>query len=142
MALDMKPIEDAILTRLNTLPQEFYDTEVPDGVTPPVSGTLVKPYGVVYFGGPVRTGTDRHLTSSRNDTNTGFCTVQIVAQRAGDVRSVADRVTDLMTGYIPPDAGEMTLAGSMGYSSARNETGPTMYYREIGFTYMCNLVWA
>jgi hypothetical protein len=141
MSLDSTPAELAILTRLNTLAPEFYDSEVPDEVQIVVTDGLFKPYGVVYFGGPLRDSRDHHITSTRNDTTVLYCTVQVIAARASEARTVRNQVVQLMAGYRPPDCGEMILEGGMSYSRAADNELPQHYLREVAFSMRSNLSW-
>lgn len=143
MSTDTAPIEADILAVLRAGTNiEWHDSEMPEDSTLVVTNGLFSPYGVVYFGGPVRTGTDRSLVSTRHDLNQMYCTVQINAPRAAEAKLLKDAAVDLLNGYRPPEAGELSLEGGMGYSrnSSSNEL-PTVYVREIGFSCVMNLAW-
>lgn len=135
MSLDTTQSELDIVTRLKTVIPRVYETEVPDGTVP-----IVYPLIVVYFGEPTRTGRDRGIVSTRNDTLRAFCTVQIQAKDASAARVIANKVRTTMTGYRPTDCGEMVLEGGSAYpSSAASIVQPTIYYREIGYSWLTNL---
>lgn len=136
MALETKPAEDAILARLKQIHPRWWAVEVPPGTPTPAV-----PYGIVYFGGPIRAAGDHHITSVKNDTQIGYCTVQTVSSTYESARAVNDRVRKELTGFIPPDCGEMIPEGSMTYARGTDDVAPTKYYRETGFTYRTNLSW-
>ena len=143
MSLDTAPIEEDILAVLRTgTPLRWFDGEAPDDASLPVTNGLFPPYGVVYFGGPVRAAGDHGIVSSRHDTHIVYCTVQINAARSSEAKLVKDQAVNLLAGHKPPDAGEMILEGGVGYSrNATNNELPTVYVREVAFTMRSNLAW-
>jgi hypothetical protein len=136
MSLSTSSVEDAIEERLKTINPRVYISEVPDDVSTPKS-----PYIVVYFGGPIRAAGDHHITSSRNDTNIFYCTVQVIGRTDKAARDVNNLIRDSLTGFRPPDCGEMVLEGGLSYSSGNGDTKPTDYYRETGYSMRTNLSW-
>lgn len=139
MALDTTPTEKDIKTQVESLfpsTPRVWVSAVPDDMPTPKY-----PYAVLYFGMPVRIGTDHHITSTRNDTLRGFVTVQWISQNDDSCRDMANKTRALLTGYRPVDSGEMLLEGGTSYSSANGGVKPTLYYRETGFSYLTNLSW-
>lgn len=133
MTLNLTPEED-ILSRVQTnVLSRTYDTEVPEGTTP------AYPYVVVYFGTPVRSASDHHITSTRNDTLIGYVTVQVISKDAVSARAIASKAQGELTGYRPVDSGEMILDGGTAYSRVATDTKPTRFYRELAFSYRTNL---
>jgi len=137
--MPLSPIltEDAITARLATIVPRVYTTEVPDGVAP------VYPYIVVYFGTPVRMARGRNLMSTRQDAMRGYCMIEVAAPTDAAARAVQGAVIESLTGYRPTNAGEMTLEGGAGggYSRAATGTNPTVYYREVAYSWVTNLAW-
>ena len=133
MSLDTTAAEAAIIARLATTLSRVYVTEVPDNVTP------VYPLIVVYFGDPVRIGTDRGIVSTRNDTQRGFAVIQVQAPTDDAARIIKNKIRVSMVGYRPTDCGEMVLEGGYGYSKAATGVKPTIYYREVGMSWLTNL---
>jgi hypothetical protein len=137
MSLATAPLEDDIVSIVSAILPRVYVSQVPADVpTPQV------PYIVLYFGGPIRTAGDHHITSTRNDTTMGFCTVQVISETDTSARDVNDRVRDALVGHRPPDAGEMVLENGLSYSRGNNEVTPTKYYRESGYSFRSNLQWS
>lgn len=141
MSLETAPIEEAIESRLDAnMAQQIFNSEAPEDAELAIVNGLFKPYLVLYFGGPVRAQGDHHIVSTRHDTTIFYCTVQVNAARYTEARDIKDRVVELLTGFRPPNAGEMILEGGMGYSrNAGSKELPTVYVRETAFTMRANL---
>lgn len=133
MSLDTTLAEADIVVRLKTITPRVYVTEVPDNVTP------VYPLIVIYFGDPVRIATDKGIVSTRNDTLRGFAVIQVQAPTDTVARDIKNKVRVSMPGYRPTDCGEMVLEGGYGYSKAATSVKPTIYYREVGMSWLTNL---
>lgn len=131
--LDTTQTEVDIENRIKTVMPRVWVTEVPMGVNPG------DPYAVVYFGDPIRTATDHHITSTRNDTLRGYFTVQVIASTEAAARAVKNRIKNALVGYVPTDSGEIMSEGGMSYSAANTSGSSTKYYREMGFSYFTNL---
>jgi len=139
MSLDTEPTEKDIQNRIEALfpgTPRVWVSAVPDGVVTPKT-----PYCILYFGMPVRIGTDRHITSVRNDTMRGFVTVQWVSEDDDSARAMMNKTRAALIGYRPVDSGEMVAEGGTAYSSPSTTIKPTLYYRETGFTYLTNVTW-
>jgi len=128
--------EDAITARVQSVAPRVWVNEVPDDVLTPAM-----PYVVLYFGGPIRAAFDHHIAGSRNDTLVAYCTAQVISETDTSARDVADRVRDALSGFIPPNCGELTIEGGLSYSNASNTVPPTKFYREVGATFRTNLQW-
>jgi hypothetical protein len=137
MSLDTAPIEDDIVAIVRAVVPRVWVSEVPDDVPTPAY-----PYAVVYFGGPIRSARDHHITSTRNDTTWGYCTVRVVSSTDTSARDVNNRIRDALVGHAPPDAGEMYLEGGLQFSNGSGIAPPTKYFRETGYSYACNLSWS
>jgi hypothetical protein len=136
MSLNTAPAEDDIEAAVRAvIPRVFVD-EVPDNEPTPKY-----PYAMLYFGGPIRAAGDHHMTSTRNDTNILYCTVQVLSQTSKSARDVNNRIREALVGHRPPDCGEMVLEGGLAYSSGNGDTKPTIYYRETGYSMRTNLSW-
>lgn len=140
MALGLKPIQDAIQARLDTLPQEVYVVEVPDDTKLPKSSNgTIKPYIVISLGGPYRAARGRGIVSSRHDVNIASLSVQVVALTAAAGDIILDQVLNLMVGWSAPDTGEFTVEGGSNGSNADGSVKPTKYFRFAFFSFRCNL---
>lgn len=137
MTLATAALEDDIVATVKaaTNPRVFV-SEVPTDIPTPQY-----PYTVIYFGGPVRSARDHHITSTRNDTNIGYCTVEVVSTTDTSARDVNDRIRNALVGHRPPDSGEMVLEGGLAQSRGSDEVRPTLYYRTTGYSYRTNLGW-
>lgn len=136
MTLDTGPFEDAIKARVQSVTPRVFVSEVP-----PDEPTPAMPYVILYFGGPIRSGRDHHITSVRNDTQIGYCTAQVISKTDTSARDVNNLVRNALVGYRPPDCGEMIPGGGLAYSNGSNDVRPTKYYRESGYTFATNLGW-
>jgi hypothetical protein len=135
--LDTGPLEDDIEAVVRTVCSRVWVSEIPDDVPTPQT-----PYIIIYFGGPIRSAADHHITSTRNDTMIGYCTVQVVSKTDKSARDVNNLVRNALVGHRPPDAGEMVSEGGLAYSRGNNDVTPTKYYRETGYSYRTNLQWS
>lgn len=135
MSLDTGPTEAAIEAEIKTTlgHDRVYVTQVPDGLTPKY------PYVVLYYGEPIRSARDRHITTTRDDVLVGYVTVQVISTTDSSANAVKNRIKNALTGFRPIDSGEMVLEGGMAYSDADTRVSPTRYFRELGFTYRTNL---
>ena len=124
---------------LSTGPWDVYADEVPEDGTINWKNGLFDPFVVVYFGGPIRSGTDRSLISTRYDSTVLTCTVEVYAPKAQDARSIKGKITDMLTGFRPTDCGELTIALTNQYSRASNNVRPTNYISAVGFSCVSNL---
>lgn len=134
MSLETAPLEDDIKATVQAVTPRVFVSEIPDDLATPAF-----PYVVIYFGGPVRSARDHHISSTRNDTTIGYCTVQVVSETDTSARDVNDRIRNALVGHRPPDCGEMVLEGGIARSNGNNEVKPTRYYRETGYSYRSNL---
>lgn len=134
--LDTGPLEDDIEAVVKTVCTRTWVSEIPSDVATPQM-----PYVILYFGGPIRSASDHHITSVRNDTMIGYCTVQVVSSTDKSARDVNNRIRNALVGYRPTDAGEMASEGGLAYSRGNNDVKPTKYYRETGYSYRTNLSW-
>jgi hypothetical protein len=134
MTLITGPYEDDIKATVQGVISRVFISEVPGDLPTPAF-----PYVVIYFGGPIRSGRDHHITSTRNDTTISYCTVQVVSETDTSARDVNDRIRNALVGHRPPDCGEMVLEGGLARSNGTNEVKPTRYYRETGYSFRSNL---
>lgn len=125
----------------NNLPLTVYDSIVPEDADIVLTNGLFNPFVVVYSGGPIRSGTDHHISGSRNDTTVLYWTIAVYAPTADVPGVVAGQILNLLAGYKPPDCGEMLLEGGLSYSRGSNTVRPTQYVREIAFNARSNLSW-
>lgn len=143
MALEVSPAIDSVLDRVKSaLPHNaVYESEVPQGVSPPNQGGLLLPYIVAYFGNPVRSARDHHIVGSRNDTNIMWVSFDVIAPTAKAAREVRDKLISALVDFKPEDAGPMLLEGQSKFSDGNNNAPPTAFYAHAWFTFRHNLSW-
>lgn len=141
MTLKTTGFETSVISRITTQYPNLavYDSEVPEDSDIQYTNGLFSPFVVVYFGGPIRAARDRGIVSTRNDSTILYCTLEVYAPRSDTARAVRDNLVDLLTGFIPPDCGEMSLEGGFSSSRASTTVRPTQYIRSLAFTTRGNL---
>ena len=101
---------------------------------------VMKPFYVVYYGGPIRGGTGRSLVSTRRDSYILYVTIEAVAARARDASVMKGKVIDKMLGYLPYDCTELQIRTSSAYSKGANDLRPTQYIETVTFTCYSNTI--
>lgn len=130
---------DAIIDHLATQSgEDVHDTENEDELLGNLHG-LFKPFYIMYFGGPVRAAHGRGITSSRNDVNIMWCQATAVAPTKDSRNLLLDKAINILTGWHPPDSGEMILEGGMAFSIANTTVRPSKYMKNLTWTYRTNL---
>lgn len=137
--MQLSKSEADILARLEVMPFDVWEDEIPDGksVTKNSAGDIL-PYVSVFFGEATPTESGRGIVSVVDDPKRAFCTVQCSAIRSKDTRDLRDLVVTLLEGFRPFDSGEMSIMGGVRYRAASTEIMPTMYIREVAFGYITN----
>lgn len=134
--MNIAEVENAIVDRLRTkVVPRVYVSEVPTQDEPPL------PFIVIAFNFPIRTARDRHLTNVRNDTRIGIASLRVVSSDIDSANAIMDKVDDYLTGWEPPNSGQMIPEFNTRFSSAGTTTQPTRYYRTMGYTFRTNLNW-
>jgi hypothetical protein len=141
MSLDLLSVQDEITTKLKELAQDVYETTAPDDsrLRFDING-MILPYIVVEFADMYDDTTASGILSSRYDVKTSYIVVSCVGPTQRSARQVTQLVRDKLTGFIPSDAGELTLAGG-GLSYTVADPKPNRFVSEIGFTFKVNTVW-
>lgn len=141
MSLNLLAVQDQITAKLNELPQDVYETAVPDNEKVRHDNKLFLPYIVVFYGDMTESARGRGITSVRQNLGVSFAIVRCIAPTDRAAKQVAGLVRDKLTGFKPTDAGEMRLsAGGTSYAESDNSTAPTRYITEIPFTFVVNTV--
>jgi hypothetical protein len=141
MALDLLTIQDDITARLRELPQDVYETAVPDETKLRFDANgIILPYIVIEYSDMYEMPGANGILSTRIDTKMSYAVVSCVGPTERSVRQVANLVRDKLTGYVPADAGEMKLAGG-GVSYTMPESKLNRYMNELSFTFPVNIVW-
>lgn len=141
MSLNLLAVQDQITAKLNELPQDVYETAVPDNEKVKHDNKLFLPYIVVFYGDMTESARGRGITSVRQNLGVSFAIVRCIAPTDRAAKQVAGLVRDKLTGFKPTDAGEMRLsAGGTSYVESDNSTAPTRYITEIPFTFVVNTV--
>jgi hypothetical protein len=141
MSLNLLAVQDSIVTKLNELAQDVYETTAPDDSKLKFDANgMVLPYIVVEFADMYDNPTASGILSTKYDVKTSYIVVSCVGPTERSSRQVAQVVRDKLTGYSPADAGELTLAGG-GLSYTVADIKPNRYVAEIGFTFPVNTIW-
>lgn len=141
LALDPMPVYRQVeVVARSSSAAPIYVAEIPDDdaleYTP---DGMLKPFVVLYFGGPIRSAGDHSLVSSRNDTTILYFTVECYAGREWDAVSLKGHFLDVLCGLTGDDFSELILNGSMSYSRSSNKVRPTMYVETFALTCRSNL---
>lgn len=136
MSLDTQPYEDDIKAQVETVCPRVFVTQVPDSTTTPP-----RPYAILRWIEPIRTGFDHHMESARRDTQRAGLVVTIVSDTDASANVIKNRIRGTLTGYRPPDCGEMICEGGLAYSRANTNPKPTTYSRELYYSFVTNLSW-
>ncbi len=128
----------AKLDSLDSLP--VYESEMPEdkALEYDAVGTM-KPFYVIYYGGPIRSGTGRSLVSTRRDSYILYYTIECIAARAMDALVMKGRIIDNLLGYIPEDCSELQIRTASAYSRGANEIRPTQYAETTTFLCYSNM---
>lgn len=141
MSLNLLAVQDQITAKLNELPQDVYETAVPDNEKIKHSNNLFLPYIVVFYGDMSESPRGRGITSVRQNMGVSYAIVRCIAPTDRAAKQVAGLVRDKLTGFKPSDAGELRLSsGGTSYAESDDSTGPTRYMTEIPFTFAVNTV--
>ena len=100
---------------------------------------VMKPFIVVYFGGPVRSAKDRGLISAKYDSTVLFITIEAFAANADAAIDIKGYLLENLTGWIPEGATELVPMGGMTYSRAGTKVRPTQYIEATSFQCFSNL---
>lgn len=138
--LDPTEATDAIVARLSSETGiAVYEAQVPDEALSPSNNGIANPFYVVRFGGPVRAARGKSITSSRDHVNIMFVTVACMAPTIDAMKWLYGKAIDVLTGYTPPNSGEMILEGGLSYSEGISTVKPTKYLKDVNFTFRTNL---
>lgn len=143
MSLDPTPVFVAIRDRVQEImgKTEVYENEIPpDSAIPTNSQGLMKPFVVLYYGGPIRSGRDRSLVTTRRDLILLYITIEVYAPSAQLARELKGKLVEELTGMRTDDMSELTLSGfGMSQSRASNTVRPTMYIETQAWQCFSNL---
>ena len=141
MSLDLLAVQDQITAKLNELPQDVYETSVPDNKKVAYSNNMFLPYIVVFYGDMSENPRGRGITSVRNNAGLSYAIVRCIAPTDRAAKQVAGLVRDKLTGFQPTDAGELRLSsGGSSYVETDNSTASTHYITEIPYVFIVNTV--
>ena len=141
MSLNLLAVQDQITAKLNELPQDVYETAVPDNEKVKHDNRLFLPYIVVFYGDMTESARGRGITSVRQNLGVSFAIVRCIAPTDRAAKQVAGLVRDKLTGFKPTDAGELRLSsGGTSYVESDNSAAATRYITEIPFTFIVNTV--
>lgn len=139
--IDFTPAYDAIVERLRTGLRnvEVYDTNVPLDVEKSTVAGHFKPYAVITLGGGIRAARGRHMSNSRWDIMQYWVVVTTVAPENNAAMVLKAEVLDLLFGFVPPDASELTPEGGQAQSAANENRVPIIYQHRAMFHFYQNM---
>lgn len=141
MSLNLLAVQDQITAKINELPQDVYETAVPENVKVKNNNGLFLPYIVVMYGDMAESTRGRGITSVRDNAGISFALVRCIAPTERAARQVAGLVRDKLVGFKATDAGEMRLiAGGKNYVDTDGNGSPERYVAEIPFSFIVNTV--
>lgn len=141
MSLNLIAVQDQIVTKLNELAQDVYETTAPDDTRLRFDESgMILPYIVVEFADMYESGQMGGILSSKYDVKTSYIIISCIGPTERSARQVAGLVRDKLTGFIPEDAGELILAGG-GVSYSAQDAKPNRFVSELAFTFPVNTVW-
>jgi len=124
----------------NSVEYDVFVAEIPeDDSLKYFDNGLMKPFTVLYFGGPIRASKDHHLNDSSRDTTIIYVTVECYAARAFDAIKSKGHIIDVLTHSKGDDFTQPILSGSMSYSRSSNTIRPTQYVESFSVISYSNL---
>ena len=143
MSLDPTSVFDSIQAQVQEIvgKTKVYISEIPpDESVPTDSKGMMLPFIVMYFGGPIRSGSDRSLVNTRNDVSLLYVTIEVYAPTANLARSLKGKLVDGLTGFRTDEMSQVTLSGfGMSQSRASNTVRPTQYIETQAWQCYSNL---
>jgi len=136
------PVFQAITEAIkSSVGYKVYVSEIPaDDSLEYYDNGLMKPFAVLYFGGPVRASGDHHLNDSSKDTTILYVTVESYAGRAWDAVQAKGHLVEVITSLRGENYTKPVLTGSMSYSRSSNTVRPTQYVESFSVTTYSNLI--
>lgn len=124
-----------------------FDTIVPEagsGEEPVDNAGYLEPYVVVRFNDSVKVTRQGSFVGARADELYSLVDILCIAADPTEAREIAygtDGVSDILTGFIPTDGGELTKAGGGQVFVASDGSGqrPTRFIARVSFRYAVNM---
>lgn len=124
---------------------QIFDTNFPEGeIEPRTDAGTLDPYAVVRFNDSVRVPRQGAVGGARYDEMYSLVDVLCVAGSPEEAREIAyglDGVNDILLGFVPTDAGELTKAGGGQVFVQADSTGtrPIRYIARTSYRYLVNM---
>lgn len=131
---------EEILDELRKLPQDVYDSEVPDDSVLRMDSGRILPHVIFMHTNPVRSARGRGIVAAKNDLYRASCSVHCVALTARDARQLRTAVTELLTDFQPTDASELVPWGGFSTNSTSSNAKPTKFIFTQGFQFLINTI--
>lgn len=145
MTMNLYATQEDILAYLKAEADfEVFDTNYPDGDREPTSDSgILEDYAVIRFNDGVKIPQIGAVGGARWDEMYTLIDVLCVAADPTDARSLAygvDGVADILTGYVPVDAGQLTRqsGGQVFVRGDGTATKPTRYVAIVSFRVLVN----
>lgn len=139
--MDFTPAYRDIQNRIRTaLPQfDLYDTNVPLDVEKLTVNGKFKPYMVISLGGGIRAARGRGIVSPKYDPMQYWIVITCVAPEDAPAVQLKSTLLDLLTGFVPTDADQLTPEGGQAQSVANENRVPIFYQHRVMFHFYQNM---
>lgn len=143
--LDFTPAYTDIRNHLKTeLDARFgnvrvFDTNVPLDVAESTVNGLFSPYVVLSIGGGIRAARGRSIVNSRYDVMQYWVVATVVGPENLPTMVIKSAIIDILTGFVPTDASELTPEGGQAQSSANENRIPIIYQQRAMFQFFQNM---
>jgi hypothetical protein len=137
--MSLLDIQDAIVAKLNELPQDVYDDGVPEETKLRFSTDgILLPYIIVEHTG--LTATDMPISGVKNAAGTASVTVLCIGPNQRSSRQVSGLVREKLTGFKATGSGELTPSLAP-YTYVDGNARPIRYITEVSFDFITDTVW-
>lgn len=140
MSLDFRPTRKEIVARLRELPQDLYESVVPDDSELRTSGGIILPYNVIMWTNPILVTRGRGIVGVRKDLFSMTCTVHSISPNYESAVDTHAGVFDKLTGFQPINASELRPWGGFSTDTSTDKAKPTKYIHSQGFSMYVNTI--
>lgn len=146
MTQNLKATQDSILAELVAEAAfPILDTMIPEASMEPVNDYgYMEPYAVVRFNDSIKVPRKGSVGGARYDELYSLVDILCVGSDPEEAREIAygvDGVSDILTGFVPVDGGELTKAGGgqVFVSGDGSTQRPTRYIARVSFRFLVNM---
>jgi hypothetical protein len=117
----------SIQTKLDSLPQPWYEDGIPEYENLHLSGGNLVPYIVVSYG-DISEGFDKSMAGARGNAHDLPVRFYAVAPTAKIARQIRTKLIDVFTGFKPDHCGELRKRGIGGTFTMADDNGAIVAY--------------